>query len=519
MEYSYFTPLKMNENKTLKVFNHSSVENMNDAQLFIATAIQGLFARTEVTYYNGGTASYTALWLENLQDNYSVSVEYVTLDQMMQAYIERFGTEAGYALCELGTDSVNAATNACAALNALPATAATKEYLEAYGLVQKYDFTESDDEYYSSEERSFRLFKDKLNNKGLFSLDPERIAARDYAIAVGYCSYYLTDDTSLESLNFVGDLYEWVEEDSPVFGWGGIGEVTDVSRHSRYGLFTIACDWGYNWSVHACPAFYGSDDIRQNTVEEVDYEQKNVHTVCIVMSDGDNIQAVTNTLAQRQFYYAHNGGDFPMGYNISPSLAELGAGVLKRCYEMVGTSDYFVGAVSGQGYINPADYSNLDLFCSRMSYYLKKADLHSVQILDNQLDRSRLATYAKVTALKGVQVMLGDYYEEGKGSIYWEGDLPFVTCRVSLWRGSTTGSNAETAAQLINSFSTDVNDPEAYTLVNVHPWSMFGDSSYDTYQEVCKMVSLFNENVRVVTADAFFELLVKNVPHEDHIIG
>ncbi|GHV02425.1 hypothetical protein FACS1894211_13800 [Clostridia bacterium] len=512
-EYAYFKPLNMNAGKKLKVFGFSGVQDLTADQLLIATAIQGIFAKDEVTYYNGGPpVPYTSVWLNNLIENYNVTVEYVTLDEMMTAYVNQFGTAAGYSLCSLGNDSVNAATNAAAAENVLPATAATSAYLGGYGLNKTYDFTDVPAAYFSAEHYSFTLFKSKLNDKGLFSLTPERLAARDYAVACGYYTYYMTDAFSPESLDYVGEIYDWVERDSPVFGWGGIDEATDVNRHSQYGLFTIACDWGYNWSVHACPAFYGNGGIKQKTVEADTADEENVHYVSIVMSDGDNIQAVTNTLARLPEYFNHNGGDFPMGYNIAPSLVELGAGVLKYCYNLTGTSDYFVGAVSGQGYINPGSYSELDKFCSRMSWYLKRADLNVVQVLDNSIGSDVRKTYAKIGGLKGVQVMLGDYYEQGFGSVYWENDIPFVTCRVSLWQGSSTGGSAQAAAARINGFSTDVHSAAAYTMVNVHPWSM-------SYEDVCQMVSLLNGNVRVVTANRFFDLLARNVPHENVTLG
>ena len=162
-----------------------------------------------------------------------------------------------------------------------------------------------------------------------------------------------------------------------------------------------------------------------------------------------------------------------------------------------------MAAVSGQGYINPSVYPDLSDFCGRLATYLKRGDLTTLQILDTCVTEDVVEYYSRVPGLLGVQCMIGDYYAAEKGSVYWsENGMPFVTCRLSLWEPETGASIAEK----INNFPVNPRSIEGYTLVNLHPWSR-------DYSDAVEMYQNLDDDVEIVTAEQFFQLIRENVPH------
>ena len=99
-----------------------------------------------------------------------------------------------------------------------------------------------------------------------------------------------------------------------------------------------------------------------------------------------------------------------------------------------------------------------------------------------------------------------DKYAGGRGSVYWANDKPFVAFRETLWDADTS-----VIANRINNYSTDVSNIEAYTAINLHPWSM-------EYKDVVDLVNKLDEHVEVVTADEFIRLIKDNVEHKDTVL-
>lgn len=497
-DFTYFKDLKFNEAKHLKVFGTRKESGLGTHDLMVGVAIQGLFAQDEVSYYYDSTA-YNELWLTDICDTYGVTQEAVTVASMVGDYLEKFGDAAGYILYDKqgNPQSLNVATSICGVTGYIPLDVSVQSKYEAMGLVKKLDVTER------TEKWCFENYKDEFSRDGLFQLSTGHISTRDYAIACKYFCFY-REQEDLESLMFRDQVQSWTYDDSPVFGWGPISEDSHVQISSEHSSFTIASDWSCNLSVYSCPSFFGEGGFRQkNGYERIEKEAK--HYVCIVCSDGDNIQALSNTLAVQDKYFTAKRGDFPMGWNISPSAVDIQPSLQKYIYRNTGDRDYFVAAVSGQGYVYPSQYPDLADFCGRMATYLKRADLQTLQILDTKVDKDVMEYYSRIPGLQGVQYMVGDYYAAEGGSVYWsENGMPFVTCRLSLWEPET----AQSLAAKINSYPVNPNSIEGYTLVNLHPWSR-------SYADVAAMVAALDADVEVVTSEQFFQLIRENVPHTD----
>ena len=486
----------MNEEKHLLVFNKT--ENLSFEELVLAQAIQGIYARTSARYYRWQSGSYD-LWLQQMITDYGYTMEYVTLEQMVKSYIQDYDNK--YVLYDRASlaETTNSACAISGVTGYLPVDAKIKEKVESWGLEIKIDASKM------TERTCFDLYKDKFSTDGIVQQNPNNVNLRDWAIACGYFIFF-RQGTETKELMFRGEVHDWVDEDAPMFGWVPNDEGQDVTVASQYGQFTIPSDHSANTTIFACRNAFGEVDFTQKAKETDIKAEQGKHYVCIMMSDGDNVQMWYNGFSERDIYFgAERDNSFPMGWSVQPALLDLGPNILNHLKNTAGEKDYFVASVSGLGYIYPQVYPTLDTYTKALSSYMAALDLSVIQILDSGPSQKVIDAYSTIPELKGAIYCYGDKYAAGNGSIYWSNDKPFVSIRETLWN-----ANVEAMAARINSYAKDPTTIEGYTAINLHPWSM-------TYQDAAKLVSLLDENVVVVTADDFIRLITENVPHENVI--
>ena len=494
--FSYYREMTMNEGKQLLVFNRS--EKLNAQQRILAEAIQGIFARTDARYYMYGGGNYQ-IWLQDMVDNYGFTATDVTLQDMVESFKANYGNKFVLYDGTNNAESLNCACTVAGAKDYLPVDVSLKTWAEEQGLEQAEDVTKM------TEAQCFRKYKDLLNNDGIVQINNANFndQMRDYGIACKFLFMWPKQMEDPDVMKYRAEAYEWAKDDSPIFGWVPNDEAIDVAIASNYGLFTIASDYCTNMSVFTCKKAFGELTFTQKEKTTDIKAEQGKHYVCIMMSDGDNVQTWYNSFATNPKYLAAERGDFPMGWSIQPSLYNLGPNILNYVYSNSKPKDYYVCSVSGQGYVNPQNFPALDGFIGGLEAYLGYTDLSVVQILDAGPSQTVMDAYSKVPSLKGGIYCYGMKYAEGAGSVYWSNDKPFVCIRETLWN-----ANVEKMAERINGYSTNPNDIRGYTAINLHPWSM-------DYSDVKRLVSLLDDHVEVITADDFIRLITENVPHTD----
>ncbi len=493
--FSYYQEMTMNVDKILRVFNRS--ENLNGAQRVLGSAIQGIFARTNATFFMyGGNHKF---WLDDMVQNYGFSQQDVTLAEMVTMFKTAYGNK--YVLYDgaNNAESLNCACTIAGAMDYLPVDVSLQDWAKSVGLEMAADATSM------TEAKCFEQYKQYLNNDGIVQINNANFndQMRDYGIACKYLFMWPKNMEDSKIMMFRASALDWAKDDCPIFGWCPNDEVTDVAISSNYGLFTLASDYCTNMSVYTCKKAFGNLQFTQNSKTSQITAQQGKHYVCIMMSDGDNVQTWYNNFATNPNFLAAERGDFPMGWSMQPSLYHLAPNILNYVYSNQKQKDYYVCSVSGQGYINPQNYPALDSFIGGLENYLNYADLSVVQILDAGPSKNVMEMYSKVPSLKGAIYCYGMKYAEGAGSVYWANDKPFVTIRETLW-----SANVEKMAERINGYAKDPTTIQGYTAINLHPWSM-------TYNDVKTLVSLLDDDVVVVSADDFIRLVTDNVPHED----
>ena len=495
-DFSYYREMTMNPQKKLYVFNRD--RSLSSAQAIIAEAIQGIYARTDCKFYYDRGGMYD-FWLDDLVENYGFTTEDVTLEQMIEVFKRDYGNK--YVLYDGAGNpqSLNCACTIAGALDCLPVDVTLQAFAAECGLELSVDATAM------TEARCFKRYKNLLNNDAAIQLNYNdfNVQMRDYGIACRYMFFWPKDMNDPDVVRYRADILNWIKPDSPIFGWVPNDEVIDVAIASNYSLFTLASDFCTNMSVFTCKKAFGDYIYSQPQKETSLVAEKGKHYVCIMMSDGDNVQTWYNSFATNPKYLGAERGDFPMGWSVQPSLCDLAPNILRYLYDNVMPGDYYVCSVSGQGYMNPQNYPAIDSFIGGLETYLAKTDMSVVQILDSGPNKEVIGKYALIPSLKGAVYCYGMKYAGGAGSVYWANGKPFVCIKETLW-------NADVAsmARRINGYTKDYTKIEGYTAINLHPWSM-------DYRDVKNLVALFDEGVVVVTADDFIRLITENVEHRD----
>lgn len=494
-DFTYYQSMTMNADKKLLVFGKT--ETLTARQIIVAEAIQGIFARTNAKYYY--YRSNYEVWTTDLTENYGVTFEDVTFVEMLQDFKSTYGNS--YVLYDgvNNVESLNCACTIAGAMDYLPVDVGLEAEMIEAGFVKAEDATEM------TEAECFRRYKDKLNNDAIVQIDNGgfNTQMRDYGIACKYLFMWPKDMENSTIIQFRAEALSWAKDDAPIFGWCPNDETIDVAVASNYNMFTLASDYCTNMSIFTCKNAFGELTFKQDNNSTDVVAEQGKHYVCIMMSDGDNVQTWYNTFATNTNYLGAERGDFPMGWSIQPSLTDLAPNILNYVYSRSDENDYYVCSVSGQGYMNPQNYEALGNFIGGLDLYMKRADLSIVQILDSGPSEDVIGMYSLVPSVKGGIYCYGMKYAGGNGSVYWANDKPFVAIRETLW-----DANVEAMAARINEYSTDPTTIEGYTAINLHPWSM-------TYNDVKTLVSLLDEDVVMVTADDFIRLITENVPHTD----
>lgn len=549
--FSYYATTKLADDKKIYVLNATSEDYAyDDDMIYTLEAIQGLFARKNVTFYvdahymTNGT-NVDMYYLNQAKDKYGLEIEYISFEDAIQmykaawsenvaskvwgseipltdynnitgvkAYTEK-GTDGfstpGYIVYKAGDVSVNVAATLCGITGFIPVERSEVDKYKALGLVEKFNVDNAALNY----KWLFNNVVSELNNAGLVhqnykKVNTTNIYVKDYGICNKYFYVYYDDATGVSSA-FKKTLHKFVAKNSPIFGYT-FSEDSDVAFFSQYGQFIVPTDYTSNLTFFAAEEFAGQMFTQPNKDYDLPAES-NKHYVAFIVSDGDNATYWQNTAQFATNYMNAAGRDkdsFPVTWSITPSLADLMPGVLDSVYNTVANEyDYFCAPVSGQGYINAGNFAAQDGgsyfrdFCEKLDIYMGKSDMHTVTVIggnsQGQLPQV-LKGYASAKNVKGGVVYDGGkYFTANPGGVMWVDGKPFVQPRDSVWETTP----AYIAAR-INTYPVDIHSVDGYSIINVHPWS-------HSYDDIRAIVNMLNDNVEVVSIDRIIQMMTDNI--------
>ena len=471
-------------------------ENFSYSQKIVLQSLQGMLARSKPEI------------LRDTHGHAGILENYLTIDRsyynnfngLLARYADRF---SGYILCEARASSVNVAFSLCAVLNAIAVPADIEQQAINAGYTQILD-VRGKNEAWALTNYGEQLSKTIASYQAVN--DDRALHVGDYSVFSGALQFW--DSSATGAL--ANSVYSRMNPCAVYFGWGA-GEYATVEQLSMRSAMIHPSDWSPNLSTLSnIPV-----KLPRQKVQPTEYKViPNVHTVCFVITDGDNIQWLSGSLGNTGNWANPDKARLNLGWTISPAFAELAPALYRKYIENALTTDgarnYLIAGPSGAGYYFPSIYPQLAAQNRFMNQMLKKADLNIVNIIDKDGNHNpdEYLKQSNVDAL--FYYSYGAQYTGLNGAIKWYKDKPSIGGRFTLWGNSDDGSAqtrnkvCQSLANQLNSQSTNINSANGYSLIPVHIWTM-GPS------DVLNCINKLNPNVRVVSPDEFVWLVRKNV--------
>ena len=288
-------------------------QRLSAPQQFAIQSLQGVLAQYRPKIYRISDAG-SLMWLSELHSRYGVYMrdtfknDYLGLVKFFKDSID------GYILCTMAGPSANAALSLCAQFNAI---AVPEELEKDVPFLKKLLDVRN-----MNEEDVYAKYHDSLSkNILIYQKEANETYLGDYGIFANAFRFY-----EPISNTFTQSVFKDMHSNAALLGWGD-DERELVRATSKNSMIVHTADFANNLSVLTnVDAAYD----QQDSPMTFDSSNANVHTVCFLMTDGDNIQWMTHDFAtSKKWYNADDRGSFALGWTISPALSELAAPIMK----------------------------------------------------------------------------------------------------------------------------------------------------------------------------------------------
>lgn len=410
--------------------------------------------------------------------------------------------------------SLNVAADFASLYGWLPVTQKVLDKLGDGILTVKKDLT-SEEDGPELQKKYYKQFKGKFNMGAVVHVSNRMYGMRDLAIQQGWYCFYTEADR--EGTDFLKKVLGDFGSGTHVLGWVE-NEKNCVKIISRAGCSICPMDFCRNTS------YLSQIEIPVSAQKKtaVAHSDESKHYVCLLLSDGDNIQWLMNGYGE---YYdkIRNCDDVNISWTFSPSLYEFDPFMHNRVYEAAGENNYFVSGPSGAAYANPSVFrkSALADFSKETAAAMLRTNQRIITVLDDYYPRSQadilysLGWFSRYDNIDGGLLFLDpDRYEAGRGRIWFSNDKPFISTRLSLWNSDgydgATDEWLKEQADIINGYPVDIHSVNGYSLICVHAWTMKTSS-------IRKFVDCLGDNVEILSAGDFIETISANVPHKNAV--
>ena len=331
----------------------------------------------------------------------------------------------------------------------------------------------------------------------------------DYAVMSGAYMWYDASANRAEHTN----AFRFLNDNALIFGWNNdLGEYRTVKSVSSLNACLIPADHAHNLSVLSG---FGWKGIRQKTDVSA---APGGRTVCLLRSDGDNLQWFLNSYEDVSHFGSSVRGRFPFAWGVPASAADLAAPILERYYTEMDANDAFVLSLSGLGYTFPSKWTNrraLQTMAQTLGQKMEAMDTHELLVLDDGgFDSKALDTLLTETRANGIFYIDYSDYAGMHGKARFVNGKPIVSARYKLWNGMS-GCSPEEIAAAVNALPADPENPDAYAFIIVHAWSGLNSAGGfteggDTMRAVERLVNSLDADTRLVSPAQFMERIAAN---------
>lgn len=390
----------------------------------------------------------------------------------------------GYVLTDVenNPESNIVGTVASHVFNAIMVDIRDKDYFDAQGYKMLYDASGK------STADAWKEFRDKCSNKALVVMPVQTGELREFAIKNKLFILNLNKKygsaSEGQNIALFDEVLDWLEPNAPVLGWEkGVGEDAFVSRISRKGKLMLAADWSYNHSLTSADFRSRQSKALAKVINprDIKYDRDGKY-LSFFLSDGDNYQWVMGDSFMND-YYSHKGISYGL---CAQALSQLAPSRLGELLEKQGESSSIMECFGG-GYFYADTYSqdggraeNLSVIARRAASSMRQQRIKILHLMamDVRSEAAKEAYRAFIQAndqLEGIVAIQYSPYNGGNGEIMWFTnsagiDIPVLTAKYSLWKGSRDGQGSP---QEIASLIREKEGKGSLSAVCVHAWSDF----------------------------------------------
>lgn len=473
--------------------------SMSESEIFATGSLSGILARTKPMILQ-----WQYFHQEIVREQGSGFKIFTTYSNDFSGLLKFFASRLdGYILCDPKSASSNVAASLSGILNAIAIPSDIEAKAIAAGLTKKLDVSGKNELW------ALTNYRDQLNKNIAFSQSNDNwLGLVDYSAYTGGLRFW---DSSLTGIT-ITSVFNFLNQGATIYGWW-VSEDGMINKLSQKGFKMIPCGGLKNLATLTnLDVPIAKQKVSVNPYKVV----PNVHTVCFVISDGDNIGWVAGAGYWDQWIWKNdNQSRLNLGFTLSPALCELTPIIYNDLINGLQTSpegrNLAVASPSGVGYYFPSLSPNQPYHCEQLNKFMRKADMSIVNVIDTDFGTHSPDEYLKQSNIDALfYYTYGAQYTGMKGKISWYKGKPSIGGRFTFWgnssdRGAITQDRvAQTLANVLNSQSTNINSEAGYSLVPVHIWT-------ENPHDVLHMIQKLGPNVRVVAPDEFVWLIRKNV--------
>ena len=499
------------------------LDGMSGDDEFTALTLQGILSKKSPQIYRYSTGNDYELWLNVTRDVFDVYLNR-TFETSLVSMLTFFRPQLSgkYALINIdGKDnSTSVAIAAAAAVGVIAVTTNNEQTAISAGYTLQYDLRT-----WSVEKAIFFFNNTNLGN-GLFIFsktvttiqDPSKYCMGDYSISANALQFWVPDVTTS---SLPTTIFETMSPPFVTLGWGP-DELNTVRVASSFGGGVVASDWAINVDVLSnfdIPSFKqkttmvdkkltssssssslttstssstSSSSLSSSSSSSIKSESIPTHTVCFVMSDGDNLQWILGGFASDLAHFGSpDRGKIAMGWTISPAIADLSPATLFYLYNAANDNsntslpgrDVFIAGVSGASYFYPDVIPNQDLLdksTNLTAAYMKKANLQIANIMSysNNVDDTIASSYLKHSEIDALFWYYFSDYAGDSGEIRFVENKPVIGARYNLWGSGVPPDptdphfkNVSSLADALRVLPSTPTSSFGYSLVALHAWS------------------------------------------------
>ncbi len=545
-----------------KIYRYTE-EPTETADVLFHNSLQAYTSRhfTDQIIYDSGRESekgYTALHIEIIKKYYpDVEIEEIeTQKALLDKYADRIDRYILYD--DSNREELFVAANLCYQMNAVMVGKSIKSIADKYGWTMVFDATGWNEkkfissEYFSKLDNHIMILMDSVqHNRPSYGQDT--LMTEFWDLGMMNNSWFVYND-GITLVELEKRLSKLKRNSLCIGSLDGKAENAVVAACARYSTTFIYTRYTANISVLSGfdlkkatteTTVLSNGELKKTTPSAYSDDSVPKHTVCVMLSDGDNVRFCSEALMSESYYRSPLRDD-KLQYNcgLAGSLVEVAPIFLLEYYDWMYPTDDFAYQLSSIGYTYPSKWSDekaWEQVINTLARVMKESKTSVVEIMDDNSFMGVLDVPSNFSALKpyfdtftareeidgclfiGYTALYSGY----RGAICWSNDKPIVSAKYSVWFDEGTPFNSKRneidyIVKEINEAPTDKTKKEAYTFIIVHGWSGLdknGDlvhlslnaEGIDNTAIFNKLRESFDEDVEMVTTTEFINRMRRNV--------